>query len=151
MSNKVIMLLFFLLLSLFANSQNKIDIKIRNLNKFYKDQRITLDGKLPDIFINKTGKTIDLGEYIIQLENYIADYQAVQYGKKNFNMVRISCLGDNGCIYSNDKETKERQASSNFKISEFNIAFKSKKACYDFINMVDELKQLVLPNLQIQK
>ena len=111
-------ILSFLLLgsTLIVNSQTKVDLLVQKLNKFYKENRVNPGGKIQEIFINKTSKTIDIEDYVVRLDNYTANYKVIDDGKIITHTVFIECLGESECMYSNDKE---KQNSSGFKISGF--------------------------------
>ena len=115
-----------------------IDGLLIKINKLYKENRVLMTGKIQEIYLNKTNKTIDIDDKIIPLDNYSINYENsyIKFHKKNMNIVYIKCIEGN-CIL--DRETKESNSALGF-------YFKTKKACYDFMNLLDEIRQLMIPH-----
>jgi hypothetical protein len=148
MPYKIIISFLLLASALIANGQTKVDSLVKKLNKLYKENRVNPGEKIGQIFVNKTSKTIDIDDYVVQLNSYTANYKVINDGKGIAHTVLLECVGESECMYSNDKKNEN---SSGFRISGFGMGFKSKEACYGFINLLDEIKQLLFPESQAQQ
>lgn len=133
----ILLLISLILIPVLSFGQSKIDGLLSKLNKLHKENRVLGYGKIEDIFLNKTDKTIDIDNKIIPLTNYTANYEEIYNLKleRNVNVVKISCLDKENCMI--DSKTQDDYKSLGF-------YFKTKKACYDFINLIEEIKQVEL-------
>lgn len=129
----------FTITPLTSIGQRKADSLLIKLNKIYKANRVILTGEVGEVFINKTKKTLDIDDCIIPLDNYTAYYQNSynEYYKKKMDIVYLKCLNGNCQL---DQKTNEYNSG-------FGIFFKSKKVCYDFINILDEIKEELINNI----
>lgn len=137
MMKKVIpILLFFVLSPLLSLCQLNSDNVLIKLNKLYKETRLLSTGKVQEIFINRTNKTVDIDNRIIPLTNYTASYEnSYQTSfKRNIDKVWLTCLDGQNCITLPEDDP----------IKGLGLFFKSKKASYDFINLLDQLKQSII-------
>lgn len=130
----VVLIISFSLLPTILLAQNKADVLLAKLNKVHKENRVLGEGVINEIFINKTAKTLDIDNYRIPLSNYTAYFENSynSFHKKNMNITYFKCLDGSHCII--DSKTHEDNKAVGF-------YFKSKKACYDFMNLIDEIKQ----------
>ena len=129
-------------LTLNANAQNTIDILIKKINKFHKENRDDPGKKINDMYVNKTNKTIDIDDFVISLDSYKATYYVNHEKNETIHGVLFQCIENQDCIYKNGE--KNNRDKIGFSLSGMGIAFKSKKACYEFINLIDELKKMLL-------
>lgn len=136
MGIKLLITLILYLITTSTFGQDKIDSLLKKLNLIHMQSRVLISGKVEEIYINRTstlldidGKMIPLNEYSIDFENNYSDSH-----KNNMNVVMIKCKTGN-CIA--DKR-------NNNIISGLGLFFKSKKASYDFINILDQIRDLII-------
>lgn len=130
-------IIFFVSVLLFQSialfSQDKVDQCLGKLDRIHKQGRLMFTGKpVPELFLNKKDKVLDLGDYYIQMESIelIYSYQERQLQNKKKHGVKFKCIDEGNCI----EYPGEGYQSS---VTSF---FKTKKDCYDFINAYNELK-----------
>jgi hypothetical protein len=131
---------FFIFLTLFFNtdllfSQNQVDSLLSKLNSIHSKNRILISGSIEDIYINKTSKSIDLDGNFISLDEYTISYENSysEKHKKIMDIIMIKCISGN-CITNSKNNTR---------YSGYGLFFKSKKACYDFINVLDKIREIL--------
>ena len=129
-----------LIIPMVSICQVQLDNLLIKLNKLQKENRLMFVGKVQEIYLNKTNKTIDMDNLTIPLGSYTVNYLNSnenidnKYHKKNLDIVSFRCTEGN-CLY--------RQSTNTYH-NGFWIYFKSKKACYDFINTLDEIKNILI-------
>ncbi len=123
----------FFLISQILFSQGRVTQYLANLNRIHKQGSLMFTSDpVPEIFLNKENKLLDLGTYFLPIDRVEASYtyQARLLPNKKYHGVEFSCL-ENNCIKS---------IEFGF-ISNITTFFKSRKYCYDFINALNELKK----------
>lgn len=121
--------------------QDKADAILVKLNKLYKENRVlpekTVASTYHEIFLNKTNKTIDINGYSIPLGGYKVDYNYsyYKYFNKYMHKAELTCI-DGDCIFI---QVENRHMSG------MGFFLTTKKACYDFINLLAEIKQALIP------
>ena len=133
--NKIAILIFAL--TLIGNStfsQAKVSQCLSKLNKVHAHGRLMFLNKIPEIYINESTGMLDMGYYLVPLNDVEIYYslESRQLPNKKYHGVKFSCLEGN-CI-----EPVDHAKSSS--ITSF---FKSKKDCYDFMNALNELKKAI--------
>ena len=114
-------------------SQSKTDNLVKRLNIFYKSNRVLFSGKVQEIYLNRGNRTLEIDNIVIPLNNFSATYKNSYnpYHKKNMHTANLACLEGN-CFFKN----KDQEF-----ISGTGLFFKTKNACFDFINIIDEIKE----------
>lgn len=90
MKTKLLILFsFFTITSIESFGQTKFDSLLVKLNKIYKGNRLILTGKIQEIYVNKTNKTLDIDSYVIPINNYTAAYKNSynKFHNKNLDIV----------------------------------------------------------------
>ncbi len=132
--------LLFILLSIFSYqlvAQTKADKVLQKINLLNKKSRIWFLGKsVNEIYLNSHLKKIDVDDCSIPLENiefnyiYSGHWKSAEDGVsvKKYHGVHLSCISGN-CISVDDGSVA----------SGFTMFFKTKKDCYNFINLLNDL------------
>lgn len=130
---KLLLITIISITSLTLFSQNSIDQSLAKLNRIHKKGRLMFTTKtIPEIFLNKADKILDMGAYFISIYNVKISYslQSRNSPTLKYHGVKFSCSDGENCI----EVVEDGYAKS---MSSF---FKTKKDCYDFINAYNELK-----------
>ncbi len=125
-------LIIFSFIAQILFSQGKVNQCMVKLNKIHMQGRLMFTGKVPQLYLNKEDKILDLGNYFLYIEKVeaIYSYEARELPTKKYHGVKFRCIEDD-CIKSSDFGYSNN-------ITNF---FKSKKDCYNFINAFNELKK----------
>jgi len=109
---------------------NNYDNLVSKLKLKYKNNVAT--SKPKDIFINKFNKSIEIEGHQVSVDSVKAIYFFDNAAKSSYqNQVKFECNTGNCIIYDVKNE----------KVSGLRIAFKTKQACYDFINILSEIRK----------
>jgi hypothetical protein len=126
-----ILVSIFIIIPRFALSQSKNETQLWvQIKSLYK---INVNASIPnEIFINNFDKTLDILNHQILLDSVKIIYFFDTTCKPIYaNKVRFNCPDTNCIIYE----------TNNTEVSGLSIPFKSKSACYKFINLLSELKK----------
>ena len=125
--SKLLFICFICLSSLPSNAQSGKSALTQKIKAFIKANSV-LSGKNPVIYFNNVDKIIDIDGYRIPLNEVKTtyNYHQTSYG----HCVDFDCRSGN-CI---------TQADGSGAIG-FAVAFKTKKNCYDFIDLISQLKK----------
>ncbi|MFI5139229.1 MAG: hypothetical protein ACHQIM_15505 [Sphingobacteriales bacterium] len=131
---RFIILFLLIKISTSAFCQTQSYSKLENqLNLLYKNN---VTGKLKYIFINRFNKSIDISGFQVVLDSVQATYYFDNTAKAIYqNKVEIECVsnGSRNCLKN----------AINGDSSGLSIPFKNKSACYEFINILSEIKELM--------
>lgn len=127
---RVTFIFLMITLSLSSFSQNKSNSKVEQIKTYF--QKNCVADATKTFFFNRAEKIVELDGYQIPIMKveiiYMYNDQQVKY--KHF--VEFSCENDVNCITAND----------NTKMFGFSIPFSSKAKCYEFINLLSDLREL---------
>lgn len=124
-------ILFFFALTSF--SQTNKSLTVTKIKKFLDQYSVmpgtSNTGKNTVVYYNKVDKILDIDNIKIPLLEVKITYFFVKNSEDH--CVSFECKESTECIVGQDEET----------ILGFMAPFKTKKQCYDFISLIDELKR----------
>jgi len=128
---KTILTLIFSLFYVTSFSQDSKDITVKEIKEFIKHYAVNLitkkTGRNSVIYFNKVEKIIDIDGYQISLQ----DVKTTYYFSESMNhCVSFDCKGVDCILQPNGSDARG-----------FAIPFLSKKNCYDFIDLINQLKK----------
>ncbi len=125
---KAIFLLSMLLAVFNAISQSNSNKVIDQIKLYYFNNGIAIGEK--EIFYNNSENIIELDGYQIPLNEVKVVYNYNDSLPGFYHFVYYECKQDKNCIKSKNDEY----------VFGFSVPFRSKEACYEFINLISNLK-----------
>ena len=125
---KTIVLIFFCLTINGSIAQDKTELLVVKLNKIWREQsKIANETK---IYFNRLTGVLDINNYLLKISELDIIYKSTTEKKIAYNFVSFNCQEDTkNCLTDPD----------NKKISGVGFNFKSKEACYRFIDLIGRL------------
>lgn len=121
---------FFALTSFAQTNKNLTVTKIKNFLDHYSTMPGTSNtGKNTIVYYNRVDKILDIDNIKIPLLEVKTTYFFIKESEDH--CVSFDCKESKECIIGQDEEN----------ILGFMAPFKTKKQCYDFISLIDELKR----------
>ena len=125
------LLLIMSFIALSSYGQNRETIAFNKVKEFYFKKVLGRTTGETSIYFNRNEKAIEIIGYLIPVLEVKIKYTESDRKAKHF--VEFICE-TNGCILpSDDKDNKQSDS--------FGVPFGSKQDCYDFINVLAELKE----------
>ncbi len=136
--SKILKTLFFFLFFLISHnlfSQSKTDKILFKVNVLNKETRLKFTNTpIKAIYLNIDAQQLDLEDHLVPLCNIKLSYSYQAWDQANkskkYHAVRFSCISSGNCIILDDGSVA----------SAVTIFFKTKKDCYDFLNLINELR-----------
>lgn len=113
--------------------QNKEDIAFNKVKDFYFKKVLGRNTGETSIYFNRNEKAVDIIGYLIPILKVKIKYTEADRKAKHF--VEFICETDGCILKSQDNDSNETNS--------FGVPFGSKQDCYDFINLLAELKEVL--------
>ena len=129
---KKFIFIFVIFFSKSLYSQNSRDLTIKKINKFLNLHSINI----------QSGKAITNSTVFYNIKEELLDIDGAQIPLREVKVFYKTCLIDRNCVSFGCLESNNCILNSNGEIhTGFGIAFLTKKNCYDFIELVNQLKK----------